>query len=82
MRFHQLLCQYAIAGAVSVLILGVFLGIKTSIQTAGSSKPFSMEGFDKKDGRGRGQGFHASDFNPRDTSEDDLPNGDWLEDPM
>lgn len=67
---------YVIAAAL-VLILAAILGIKTSLQAASGSKPFSMESFEKyKEGRRGDEEPH-----PRDTTEDELPNGDWLEDP-
>ncbi|CAN0203704.1 unnamed protein product, partial [Ectocarpus fasciculatus] len=76
----------AIAVAAAVLVLAAILGVKTSLQAASNSKPFSMEGFDangKKTGDG-GRGRPQPTFEPheRDTSEEDAPNGDWLEDPI
>lgn len=67
-----------------MLVLGVFFGVKTSLQAASSSKPFSMEGFENKNKAGAGGGDDGVPFeaDPRDTTEEDAPNGDWLTDPM
>lgn len=67
--------------AVAVLVLGVILGIKTSLQAASNSKPFTMEGF-KKEKPGTDPEGNPVEAHPRDTLEEDAPNGDWLEDPM
>lgn len=85
-RRRWLLSQAAIAVAAAVLVLAAILGVIMSLQAASNSKPFSMEGFDgdgKKTGAG-GRARQQPTFEPheRDTSEEDAPNGDWLEDPM
>lgn len=76
--------QGAVAVSIAVLVLGVFLGIKTSLQAASSSKPFTMEGFEKKGKAGAGGSGDGTPMkaHPRDTLEEDAPNGDWLTDPM
>ena len=79
--------QGAIAVAVAIAMLAAILGVKTSLQAASSSKPFSMEGFEKKGkggGAGGGGGGDGAPIEPheRDTTEQDAPNGDWLTDPM
>lgn len=76
--------QGAIAVAVALAVLAVILGIKTSLQAASNSKPFSMEGFEKKGKGGGGTGGDGAPMEPheRDTKEQDAPNGDWLTDPM
>lgn len=69
--------------AIVVIVVGVMLGIRTSIQAASSSKPFDMDGiksFEKKPKTG--SSGDGEETNPRDTLEDDAPNGDWLPDPM
>lgn len=64
-------------------MLAAILGVKTSLQAASNSKPFSMEGFEKK-GKGGAAGGEGPPMEPheRDTAEQDAPNGDWLTDPM
>lgn len=76
--------QAALIAAAAMLVLGVLMGIKTSLQAAGSSKPFSMEGFEKKGKAGAAgkDGSPLEEEHPRDTKEEDAPNGDWLTDPM
>lgn len=69
--------------AIVVIVVGVLLGIRTSIHAASSGKPFDMEGiksFDKKPKAG--SSGDGEETNPRDTMEEDAPNGDWLTDPM
>lgn len=79
-----MLSQAAIAVAAAVLVLAAILGVKTSLQAASNSKPFSMEGFDANGEKTGGRGRQQQTFEPseRDTTEEDAPNGDWLEDPM
>ncbi|CAM9793218.1 unnamed protein product, partial [Ectocarpus sp. 4 AP-2014] len=74
----------AIAVAAAVLVLAAIMGVKTSLQAASNSKPFSMEGFDAKGEKTGGRGRQQQTFEPseRDTTEEDAPNGDWLEDPI
>lgn len=83
---NRLFSQGAIAVAVAIAVLAAILGIKTSLEAASNSKPFSMEGFEKKKGKGGGAGGGGGDGPPiepheRDTMEQDAPNGDWLTDP-
>ena len=74
--------QGAVIAAVAVMILGVIMGIRTSLQAASGNKPFTLEGkaFEKK-GKA-GPGGDNVETNPRDTDEEDASNGDWLSDPM
>jgi len=51
------------------------------MQAASSSKPFTMEGFDKK-GKAASEAQAAVEPTERDVAEEDAPNGDWLTDPM
>lgn len=67
--------------AIAVLVVAAILGIRTSLLAASNSKPFSMEGFDKKKGADE-PAAEPLEPDPRDTTEGDYPNGDWLEDPM
>eukprot|EP00903_Cladosiphon_okamuranus_P006388 g6253.t1 len=73
----------AIVVAVAIAVLAAILGVKTSLQAASNSKPFSMEGFEKKGKGGGSGGGDGPTIEPheRDTSEEDAPNGDWLTDP-
>ncbi|CAM9697162.1 unnamed protein product [Ascophyllum nodosum] len=72
----------AVIAAVAVMILGVIMGIRTSLQAASGNKPFTLEGkaFEKK-GKA-GPGGDNVETNPRDTDEEDASNGDWLSDPI
>lgn len=63
-----------------MLLIAALLGIKTSLQAASSSKPFSMEGFEKS--KVVKEGAEEVEADPRDTRKEDYANGDWLEDPM
>ncbi|CAN0458191.1 unnamed protein product, partial [Hapterophycus canaliculatus] len=76
------LAQGAIITAVVVLMIAAVMGVKTSLQAASSSKPFSMEGFEKKGKSGAGGGAAPFEPHERDMAEEDAPNGDWLTDPM
>lgn len=64
-----------------MLLLCLF-GIKTSLEASGDGKPFDVDQLQKsktsRDGAKRDSEYEP---NPRDTSEDYAPNGDWLLDP-
>lgn len=67
------------AGSLFCLVLAIFFGIKTSIQAAESSKPF-MEEFKEQKASWAGGDEGIYEPNPRDTTVEDSPNGDWLDD--
>lgn len=72
--------QGPLIAAIVVLVVAAILGVRTSLQAA-SSKPFSMEGFEKKKEAGDPEA-EPVDADPRDTTEEDYPNGGWLDDPL
>ncbi|CAN0238026.1 unnamed protein product, partial [Discosporangium mesarthrocarpum] len=69
--------KHALAAAVAVLVLGVIMGIKTSIQAAGNGAPFNIEKVSKKTGFSEEGSRNSVEKDVRDR---DIPNGGWLED--